>query len=92
MTNQEKFDFIDDILMRLEDYTHGQEGKDITMSRKYLMQLEQLTKPDKIKVGAFTIHKVKDTAHNNGDNIIFLVNDKGEATDIDLMEVFNEKM
>lgn len=36
----EKFEFIDEILARLEDYTHGRTGEEITKARKYVADLQ----------------------------------------------------
>lgn len=41
MTDLNKIDFIDDLLMRLEDFTHGEDGRDITKSRKYLIDIKK---------------------------------------------------
>ena len=41
MTNKEKLEFIDDILMRLEDYIHGEDGDDITTARSFLIDLNK---------------------------------------------------
>ncbi len=41
MNTKEKIDFIDETLAHLEDFTKGQDGDDITMSRKYLDEIKQ---------------------------------------------------
>jgi hypothetical protein len=44
MTNEEKIDFIDTFLSQCEDYMHGQDGKDVTLSRKYLREIAEQVK------------------------------------------------
>ena len=41
MTNKEKIDFIDDFLANEENYCHGEDGENCTLSRKYLRELEK---------------------------------------------------
>lgn len=36
---KEKIEFIDDFLMRCEDWMHGQDGEDVTKCRKYLIEI-----------------------------------------------------
>ena len=56
MTDLDKIDFIDDLLMRLEDFTHGEEGRDITKSRKYLIEIR--------KGQELSIHNVSNSCDN----------------------------
>jgi hypothetical protein len=44
MTNEEKIDFIDTFLSQCEDYMHGQDGKDVTLSRRYLREIAKQVK------------------------------------------------
>lgn len=44
MTNEEKIDFIDTFLSQCEDYMHGEDGKDVTLSRKYLREIAEQVK------------------------------------------------
>lgn len=39
---KEKIEFIDDFLMRCEDWMHGQDGEDVTKSRKYLEEIKRI--------------------------------------------------
>jgi len=41
MTNEERFEFIDDFLRRCEDWMHNEDGRDVTLSRKYLLELQK---------------------------------------------------
>lgn len=38
---QEKLDEIDDILMRYEDWMHGEDGNDCTKARKLLAEVQK---------------------------------------------------
>ena len=40
----EKIEFIDDFLMRCEDWMHGEDGKDVTLCRKYLIEIREQVK------------------------------------------------
>jgi hypothetical protein len=40
MNTREKLDFIDEFLMRCEDWMHGQDGVDVTTCRIYLMEIQ----------------------------------------------------
>lgn len=37
---EDKIDFIDDFLMRCEDWLHGEDGEDVTTCRAYLMEIK----------------------------------------------------
>lgn len=41
---EDKIEFIDDFLMRCEDWMHGEDGKDVTICRKYLSELQKQVK------------------------------------------------
>lgn len=41
MNIEEKIEFIDDFLMRCEDWMHGKDGKDVTLSRHYLIDVRK---------------------------------------------------
>lgn len=41
---EDKIEFIDDFLMRCEDWMHGEDGKDVTLCRKYLSELQEQVK------------------------------------------------
>ena len=41
---KDKLDFIDDFLASCEDWMHGEDGKDVTICRKYLGEISQQLK------------------------------------------------
>lgn len=44
MTLQERIDFIDDFLSNQENFLHGKDGEDCTLSRKYLSEIQNQIK------------------------------------------------
>lgn len=39
---KEKIEFIDDFLLRCEDWMHGKDGEDVTKCRKYLEEIKSV--------------------------------------------------
>lgn len=47
---------------------------------------------ESLQLNTFKLHKVTRNDYNNSDNIVFVTNENGEGTDIDIEKVFNETM
>jgi len=41
---EDKIEFIDDFLMRCEDWMHGEDGNDVTICRKYINEIREQVK------------------------------------------------
>jgi hypothetical protein len=53
---------------------------------------DQFNISESLQVGSFLIQKVTRNKHNNSDNIVFVTNEEGEGTDVDIGQVFSETM